>query len=39
MMVVILASVVLVQGVRRIPIQYAKRGATGQIAAADSIYL
>ena len=34
MMVVILASVLLVQGVRRIPIQYAKRGATGQIAAA-----
>ena len=34
MMVVILASVLLVQGVRRIPIQYAKRGASGQIAAA-----
>ena len=33
MMVVILASVLLVQGVRRIPIQYAKRGASGQIAA------
>ena len=34
LMVVILASVLLVQGVRRIPIQYAKRGASGQIAAA-----
>ena len=34
MLVVILASVLLVQGVRRIPIQYAKRGATAQIAAA-----
>jgi len=34
MMVVILASVLLVQGVRRIPIQYAKRGATGQIDSA-----
>ena len=34
MLIVILASVLLVQGVRRIPIQYAKRGATAQIAAA-----
>ena len=34
MMVVILVSVLLVQGVRRIPIQYAKRGAIGQIGAA-----
>ena len=34
MMLVILASVLLVQGVRRIPIQYAKRGATGQIDSA-----
>jgi preprotein translocase subunit SecY len=34
MLVVILASVLLVQGVRRIPIQYAKRGATAQMAAA-----
>ena len=33
MMLVIFASVLLVQGVRRIPIQYAKRGATAQIAA------
>jgi preprotein translocase subunit SecY len=34
LLVVILASVLLVQGVRRIPIQYAKRGATAQVAAA-----
>jgi len=34
MLIVILASVLLVQGVRRIPIQYAKRGATTQMAAA-----
>lgn len=34
MLVVILASVLLVQGVRRIPIQYAKRGANAQMAAA-----
>ncbi len=34
MLIVILASVLLVQGVRRIPIQYAKRGATAQVAAA-----
>jgi len=34
MLVVIFASVLLVQGVRRIPIQYAKRGATAQVAAA-----
>jgi preprotein translocase subunit SecY len=34
LLVVILASVLLVQGVRRIPIQYAKRGATVQAAAA-----
>ena len=33
-LIVILASVLLVQGVRRIPIQYAKRGATTQMAAA-----
>tara|TARA_B100001093_G_C26829865_1_gene1015642 strand:- start:577 stop:1884 length:1308 start_codon:yes stop_codon:yes gene_type:complete len=31
---VILASVLLVQGVRRIPIQYAKRGASAQLSAA-----
>jgi len=34
LLVVIFASVLLVQGVRRIPIQYAKRGATGQASAA-----
>jgi preprotein translocase subunit SecY len=34
LLVVIFASVLLVQGVRRIPIQYAKRGATAQVAAA-----
>jgi preprotein translocase subunit SecY len=34
LLVVILASVLLVQGVRRIPIQYAKRGAIVQAAAA-----
>ena len=34
MLIVILASVLLVQGVRRIPIQYAKRGATAGMAAA-----
>ena len=34
LLVVILVSVLLVQGVRRIPIQYAKRGATAQVAAA-----
>lgn len=34
MLVVIFASVLLVQGVRRIPIQYAKRGASAQVAAA-----
>jgi preprotein translocase subunit SecY len=34
LLIVILASVLLVQGVRRIPIQYAKRGATAQVAAA-----
>ena len=34
LLVVILLSVMLVQGVRRIPIQYAKRGATAQVAAA-----
>ncbi len=34
LLVVIFASVLLVQGVRRIPIQYAKRGATAQASAA-----
>lgn len=34
LLVVIFASVLLVQGVRRIPIQYAKRGATVQATAA-----
>ncbi len=34
LLVVIFASVLLVQGVRRIPIQYAKRGATAQATAA-----
>lgn len=34
LLVVIFASVLLVQGVRRIPIQYAKRGASAQVAAA-----
>ena len=34
LLVVILVSVLLVQGVRRIPIQYAKRGAVAQVAAA-----
>jgi preprotein translocase subunit SecY len=39
MLAVILASVLLVQGVRRIPIQYAKRGASGQVAASARQYL
>jgi len=34
LLVVIFASVLLVQGVRRIPIQYAKRGASAQVASA-----
>ena len=34
LLVVIFASVLLVQGVRRIPIQYAKRGASAQVSAA-----